>query len=35
VATVAAGLLAIAAGSEQLGKSLANPASALFLMGGG
>ncbi|MGO4634922.1 hypothetical protein AB4225_28945 [Streptomyces sp. 2RAF24] len=34
VATTAAELRTVAADSEQLGKSLANPASALFLMGG-
>jgi hypothetical protein len=34
VATTAAELRAVAADSEQLAKSLANPASALFLMGG-
>jgi hypothetical protein len=34
VATTAAELRTIATDSEQLAKSLANPASALFLMGG-
>ncbi|MFI9630482.1 hypothetical protein [Streptomyces sp. NPDC052042] len=34
VATTTAALRTVAADSEQLGKSLANPASALFLMGG-
>ncbi|MFK4070430.1 hypothetical protein [Streptomyces sp. NPDC029674] len=34
VATTAAELRTVAAGSKQLAKSLANPASALFLMGG-
>jgi len=34
VATTAAELRTVAADSEQLAKSLANPASALFLMGG-
>ncbi|MFJ8855503.1 hypothetical protein [Streptomyces sp. NPDC102437] len=34
VATTAAELRTIAAGSEQLAQSLANPSSALFLMGG-
>ncbi|MCZ1011856.1 hypothetical protein [Streptomyces lydicus] len=34
VATTAAELRAVAADGEQLAKSLANPASALFLMGG-
>ncbi|MFK0264221.1 hypothetical protein ACIQU1_23305 [Streptomyces angustmyceticus] len=34
VTTTAAELRTVAADSEQLAKSLANPASALFLMGG-
>ncbi|MBP0458795.1 hypothetical protein [Streptomyces montanisoli] len=34
VATTAAELRTVAADSEQLGKGLADPASALFLMGG-
>ncbi|MEU6175896.1 hypothetical protein ABZ832_28805 [Streptantibioticus parmotrematis] len=34
VATTAVELRTVAADSEQLGKSLANPASALFFMGG-
>ncbi|MEV5124725.1 hypothetical protein NCG97_00415 [Streptomyces lydicamycinicus] len=34
VATTAAELRTVAADSEQLAKSLANPASSLFLMGG-